>query len=428
MFHTRVKRLITTGLFITAGLQAFAQAPSSRANRENSPYSAYGIGELRNGANTLLKGMGTVSSAYANPYAVNSDNPASYSYIKLTTYEAGGEGSMKTVYTGNDRYQTGMATLSHMNIGIPGGKYLGLNFGLKPFSRQYFWMDDTSDIAGYGNSVKSYRTDGTLSYGYIGAAGKYKGLSVGFNFGYLFGTTESLSYLLTVDNASNVYNSLFSRTTKIGGVYWKGGALYEISLPKEKKIRLGATAALAQQLNASKEEIWISYSNKTGYADTSLFNPKTNGKIDLPGTYTAGIQFVDGEKWLAAVDFSTTQWGDFRSYGNADSLNASTYKVSVGGEYTPNAAALRNYFQRVTYRLGFYYGLDPVRLNNTDINVYAVTAGVSLPFKRTTDRIHMALETGSRGTRANGLIRENFVRFSVGMSLNDKWFVKRKYD
>jgi hypothetical protein len=181
---------------------------------------------------------------------------------------------------------------------------------------------------------------------------------------------------------------------------------------------------MGQQLSASRDELWVNYSNTTSYYDTARSTTRVNGKIVMPATYTAGVQFLDGDKWLAALDFSTTQWGNFRSYNNPDSFAATTYKIALGGEYTPNSLALRKYFQRVTYRLGFYYGLDPVRLRNTDLNYYAVTGGLSLPFKRTTDRIHMAMEFGSRGTHANGLIRENFIRFSMGVSLNDRWFVK----
>src|SRR5687767_793153 len=143
MSHSPSRFVFLSVIFLMAAVAAFAQepAPVSRSNRENSPYSRYGMGEERNGFNTLLKGMGTVSSAYANPYAINSDNPASYSYIKLTTYEAGGEGSMRTITGGNEKYKTGMATLSYFTFGIPAGKYLGLSFGLRPETREYYWLD-----------------------------------------------------------------------------------------------------------------------------------------------------------------------------------------------------------------------------------------------------------------------------------------------
>jgi hypothetical protein len=56
------------------------------------------------------------------------------------------------------------------------------------------------------------------------------------------------------------------------------------------------------------------------------------------------------------------------------------------------------------------------------------TAGLSIPFRRTTDRVHLALEVGRRTSSAPFALKETFTRFSVGLSLNDRWFVKRRYD
>ena len=37
-------------------------------------------------------------------------------------------------------------------------------------------------------------------------------------------------------------------------------------------------------------------------------------------------------------------------------------------------------------------------------------------------------EIGSRGTTDNNLIKENFIRFGIGLTLNDRWFIKTKYE
>ncbi|HRO43709.1 MAG TPA: hypothetical protein PL009_12805, partial [Flavipsychrobacter sp.] len=97
MCHKYAKHfLLPVGLLIT-GYSSFAQS----SNRENAPYSRYGIGEVRNGNNTMLKGMGNISAAYANGYNVNTDNPASYASLRLVTYEAGAEGGTRTIIANN---------------------------------------------------------------------------------------------------------------------------------------------------------------------------------------------------------------------------------------------------------------------------------------------------------------------------------------
>ena len=89
---------------------------------------------------------------------------------------------------------------------------------------------------------------------------------------------------------------------------------------------------------------------------------------------------------------------------------------------------IRNYFSRVTYRFGLYYGTDYLNIYNTPLPVYGVTVGGTLPFRRTFSSLHMALDIGRLGTTTNSLIQETYVRFSLGVSFNSKWFIPRKYD
>jgi hypothetical protein len=123
-----------------------------------------------------------------------------------------------------------------------------------------------------------------------------------------------------------------------------------------------------------------------------------------------------------------TNWSDYSNYGIGDSLSDHATRFSIGGEFTPDPLSVYGYFQRVTYRLGFYYGSDYVRLHETDLNYYGITLGASFPFKRGADRLQTALEFGRRGTEQHGLVQMNYFRLHLGISLNDRWFIKRKYD
>jgi hypothetical protein len=42
--------------------------------------------------------------------------------------------------------------------------------------------------------------------------------------------------------------------------------------------------------------------------------------------------------------------------------------------------------------------------------------------------VNVGLEISQRGQKDLGLIQESIFSFRVGMSLNDIWFVKRKYN
>jgi hypothetical protein len=422
MFHSFVDRVCLSIVLVVT----FYSASAQNSNKENSPYSRYGIGELRNQLHISLRGMGGISSAYTNPYTVNSDNPATYSFLKLTTYDAAGEGSIKNIRNDSVKYTTGMATVSYFSIGFPVSKNAGISFGLRPYSRVYYKLDDTATFPGFGYGYKRSWGEGSLNYGYIGAAGKYKGLSVGANFGYLFGTVTNYNYIVAIGSAP-VASSDFQRTTRVGGIYWKGGALYDFAVKKDLSMHVGATATLSQILKAKRSEYWISHPSPS-VSDTAYAAPEVRGTIITPLSYSAGVQLERSDKWLVGIDFSGAQWSQFRSFGIRDSVANAAWKLAVGGAYTPNATDIRSYFQRITYRIGFYYGIDNVLLRNTDLSFYAATIGMSLPLRKGTDRIHTALEIGNRGTTANGLLRENFTKLSIGISLNDRWFIKRKYE
>lgn len=436
MSHSFVKAITLISLLFLASLKSQAQlfdpqtnVVTTRSNSENAPYSRFGLGEWASGINEQIKGMGSISSAYSNPYSINSDNPASYASLKLTTYEAGAQFSIRNVITTGSSYATGSATLSHINIGIPLGKYAGMCFGLKPVTHVYYRLQDTSSIDSLGQVRHLYSGEGGLNYAFIGFAGKIKGFSLGFNFGYIFGTNRNSSELINLNDTSSLVNSGFTTSTKIGGVNYKLGASYETNLNKKLMLRIGATASLSQKLTANRDNYWLSYRNSGGtyQIDTIKADSFSKGTYKLPFIYSAGFIIGDGLHWSAGLDYTATQWSQYTNYGIPDSLQNSM-RIGIGGEYTPDPLSVYKYFQRVTYRLGFYYGTDEVKLRNTNLNYYAVTVGASLPFKRSQDRINAAMEIGSRGTTANGLVRENFVKFSLGISLNDRWFVKRKYE
>ena len=428
MYHTYAKRLLALLLFALPAGAAFAQ----NSNKENSPYSRYGIGELTSGVGVALTGMAYTSTAYANPTTINSDNPASYPWLVRTTYEAGMQGDLRTITAGNQSYATGSATLAYLNVAFPLGKHGGLALGLRPVSHVYYDIIDTnrkSQTQVLDSSASEYTGEGGLNYAYIGLAGKIKGFSLGFNFGYLFGTIRSTSRLENLDT-THVDNSDFSKFVKLGGIYWKGGAQYQAALSKKVTLRLGATLTINQDLSASSDDYLSSFHYSSGVEvdDTITHTSDTSGHWRLPMSYSFGA-FLTGDNWSVGLDYSAMNWTNYREFGSVDEyVTDNTTRVSIGGEYTPDPSAPYKYLPHVTYRAGFYYGTDYVRINSTDIKYYGFTVGASLPFKRSTDRIHIALEFGKRGTESDNLVKENYFRLHLGISLNDRWFIKRKYD
>jgi hypothetical protein len=78
--------------------------------------------------------------------------------------------------------------------------------------------------------------------------------------------------------------------------------------------------------------------------------------------------------------------------------------------------------------VGLEYMQTPFFINQTDINDIGINFGTSIPVNQLS-LVNLAVKVGRRGTVDNGLIREGYVNFSLGLSLNDNsWFYKRVFE
>lgn len=435
-------------LFIFLSNASFAQTSTisnPNSGRENDPYSKYGIGELWNGNSTALKGMGSISSAFADPFIVNSDNPASYAFLYQTTFQGGFVASTRTISSASGTsYTTGTATLGYFNLAVPifnkkGKPKGGVSLGLRPYSRTYYALLDTTPTK-LGQTIRSYAGDGGLSYAYIGGAYRYKNLSVGFNFGYLFGTYRNFTSV-TGDTAvlNRAYEAQFANYTRLGGINWKGGFVYETQKfagDTDLHLRIGGTLCLGQNLTEHLSNYQISIYNfgDTLVNDTSKAVAEMKGKLKLPVSYSIGVVLARNAKWSVGVDYAMSDWSNYNSSPDSNmniNIASSTYKISAGGEYTPNLNELHNYFARVTYRVGFYYGTDYVKVNNTIAPVYGITFGGSFPYRRNTatmSRLHTSFDIGRLGSHTNNTLQQTYFRFGLGLTFNQKRIAARKYD
>jgi hypothetical protein len=122
---------------------------------------------------------------------------------------------------------------------------------------------------------------------------------------------------------------------------------------------------------------------------------------------------------------------DFAQYrnffGQPLSLQAAQ-KVGLGFQVVPDFTDFDKLLNRSTYRMGLEWMRTPYLINQTTINDIGINFGTSIPVNQLS-LVNMAMKVGRRGTVDNGLIREAYVNFSLGFSLNDNsWFYKRVFE
>jgi hypothetical protein len=85
--------------------------------------------------------------------------------------------------------------------------------------------------------------------------------------------------------------------------------------------------------------------------------------------------------------------------------------------------------------LGGYYSDGMLRINGNNVPEYGLSFGVGLPFtiptyyrKPVTSMVNLAFTYGQRGNINPNLLAEQFFRVSLSFSLNDRWFVRTRFE
>jgi hypothetical protein len=179
------------------------------------------------------------------------------------------------------------------------------------------------------------------------------------------------------------------------------------------------------------------FTNSSGYdvpKDTIQNSQNSKGKLQFPLSFGFGLGFKVGDKWLVVADYAVQNWSTYKAFNIPQGLNNSK-RISAGIQYVPNSKASEkgSYFKRVNYRIGGRYNQTMVEINNTPLIEQAVSFGLGFPVGRNFllqnfSMMNIGFELGQRGTINNGLIKERFFNLTFGVTINDRWFVKPKFD
>lgn len=426
------------GLFLVGlSIQGWGQATT------NSPYSRYGIGVLRSESFNQNFALGGAGLGLRSITTLNLANPASYSEIGITTVEFGFTNNALWLDDGTQSQYQNNTYIDHIAFGFPVIKdKWGMSFGLLPYSNVGYNYTNTTVDSLAGNINYHYNGDGGLNKVYLGNAVKFNidstsFLSVGANATMIFGSLNSDKKVIYSD-LPNSFNLWDINTTSVADFNFDGGIQYQkhfFNAKEEKyKLTLGATYSLAAELNSKSTQLLRTFTGNVDFGilkDTLVDVQDQEGVVGLPAQAGFGIAFEKENKWVIVADYKTTAWDKVQN--NEPTLYE--YKLShamAGGvEFTPQYNAFNNYFKRIKYRLGGRYKTSYLSINGQNINEYGITFGLSLPIKRTDTAmpgLNLGVEYGKRGTTASDLVEEKFVNFNIGLTINDRWFIKRKYD
>ena len=397
-----------------------------------SPYSLNELGEINFTGNVSYQSMGGIDSSI-DSIEFNINNPSSLAKIKTTNYLIGTFYKSSSISNSLLKENIKTSNINYIAIGIP-VKNFGFGFGVLPYSSVGFNLQTTEE----------YNDDNSISSRLFGAEGNINKafLSVGIPFLKYFSLGASANYNFGKFNyekfnlMNGVNYGVFSNSSsEITGFTYNFSS--NVLIPLKNDLSLSLLFSLYPEGELDSYNIESLYtSNASSISLESLgdfvdidLNARglENTKLPVPKKSIYSIGLEKKNSWFIGAQYENKLSSGFEnvfldirnvSYRDANS-------ISFGGYFIPDSSSLVSYWKRIKYRFGIKNDKKSIIVNNLPINQFSLNLGLGLPIAGLS-KANLGLEIGKIGN--DELIKENYFSLRLGLSLNDVWFIKRKYN
>ena len=414
-------------LFSMFSLGVFSQTTTG------SPYSLNELGEISFKGNVSNLSIGGIDSV-VDSIEFNINNPSSLAKLKSTNYLVGSFYKATSISNNNISDNITTSNINYIAIGIPLKKF-GVGFGVIPYSSAGFNLQ-TTDEYNIDNSINTrfFVADGNINRVFISLGIPiFKYLSIGASANYNFGKFDYEKYNL-FDTVN--YGILNSSSSEITGYTYTLSSNVFIPLKNDLTVNLLYSYDPEGNLNSfNSQSVFTSTSasltlesvgdfidvdlNSKGLENTSLLVSKRS-------TYSFGLEKKNS--WYLGFQYENKLSSKFQNtFLNISNVSyRDSNSIAIGGYIIPDYSSLTDYWKRVKYSFGVRNHEKSIIVNNLPVNQFSLNLGLGLPLSGLS-KANLALEIGKVGNKDN-TIKENYFALRLGLSLNDIWFIKRKYN
>ncbi len=371
--------------FIALTASTFAGGPT---------YSRFGIGDILYFGSNRSYAMNVMGVALTGDGYINIYNPAALSRLSFTRLAGGFEYRSSSLEDsgGSQRFATGGFQSLAIAIPLSTSNGIVLFAGANPTSAVNYDVSIPDVIA--GNQV-TQNVSGTGGLSALSLGTSYRpseNLSLGLTYTYHYGTTRQ-HLILDFEDGSFADSELRKSFFHSGSSFTLGmtydGLSTLLGSPSLKPLTLGMVVTTPASLSVKEERLLFTENS----ADTTVVR---RGTTSLPLSWAAGIAYT-GERGIVAADLAMQHWGSANFFEPSAVGIRNSMRAAVGIEF-PGPKDPVTYWDRVAYRAGFAYTASYISVN-------------------------LGLQFGSRGTTANGLTQDTFIRFSVSVDASEAWFI-----
>lgn len=407
----------------------------------NSPYSQYGLGVLSDQTSGFNRGMNGLGLGFREHNQVNFINPASYSSVDSLTFifDVGFSGQITNFSENGRKLNAKNADFEYAVAAFRAAKNLGISFGILPFTNVGYNYASTGRLAdanmtSYSNS---YYGEGGLHQVYVGVGYKiFKGLSLGVNFSYLWGDYTRMVTNSYSDSYAKTVQKIY--TASVTNYKIDFGAQYQLDLNKRNQMTVGVTFSPGHNLGASPSCEVISTNPATALPDTASYSVKDGLKI--PMSLGVGLSWNYCNRLKLGADYSFQKWDGIGfpvyrvvnqepAYVLDENYYMNRHKVTLGGDFCGDESN-RNFLKRLHFRAGVSYASPYYKINGYDgPSELSVSAGFGIPIVNSYNNKSVLNISGQWvHCSAKNFITENTFRINIGLTFNERWFMKWKVE
>jgi hypothetical protein len=411
----------------------FAVEASGQAAR--TPFTSFGIGEPYGNALINQQGMAGVGVSQPQFWFINNQNPALLVYNSINTAFQAGLITERRSISGDTLSETSQGgNMNYLVTAFPikPGKWT-TSVGLMPYTAVNYRLQYNDDIAGSPEEVRVLEEgDGGLTQLYWSNGVRLtKDVAIGLKASYIFSSivntyknqlinsTQPVNYLAAIEEKSYVRDFMFGT-----GISFSKDSLFS---RQRYRLSFGATYDFATELDATKTDR-IFRTNAVGDTTNVTVLPSSgNGSYSIPSSLTVGLSLSRGLRWSVGTEFSYQDWSTFKNISGVDDQLQTSWRAAVGAEMIPDPFDTENYLKRMTYRVGVSMEENPFLANNNPVRDIGINFGFTLPAGRY-NSVDLAFKYGKRGDKSENILQENYFKIYFGITFNDQWFIKRRFD
>lgn len=416
---------------------------------QTSPYTFGSLGLMQTAGFTQHSLMGGLAGSIRDKGDFSLVNPASLSALQETSLQTGSFIDLIEQKSATKRNTDNHGDFGQFALGLPiSNKHkIGFAAGLSRMTSMDYTIPNTTSengedviniFAGQGG-VNRFQT--ALGIQIV------EGLSLGLEASFVFGNTEEIVDKQFPSNR-NIFSVRNTKTNYYSGVRYTGGAQYTGQIFKSKQFTFGLFATPTSSVTMSRDELVQTYNYQGNFYFDTISNRKdAQFSQDLPLDFGLSLSFGKADVWNLGVEYTSAKWADITPR-SSDNAYFNQESITIGGYWQRDIAEIKSRNASQTLRVKnylkmsrLYYGLNMQNLYtgvvNQQVQQTTFSLGLGLPLMRSyslegtkyvmVSRINIGIDYTIRGNTDPGMIQENIFGIKFGLTLSDKWFIKRKY-